>query len=313
MKYIQYLFDEEALAVLFVQFSVWGLLVVLAITIAFLSKGADWLIDGRRDLARRAKIPKVIVGATILSLGTTAPEMFVSVTAAFMGDPSLALGNGVGSIIADTGLIFGITVLVAVPKFQRWILNRTGWWQIGSALLMVALATAARIKNPDNPVIGRGMGAVLVVCLGIYLWMTLKWSRHRHAFDPKKIMTFCCPCQSYLLHCWGGLTLVIVSSRLLVPAAGEFARRLGVSEDVIAATMVALGTSLPELSTAIAAMRKGQPEITIGNIVGADVLNSLFVVGVASLAHHYLFLLAFSGFTSRPCCSSWFHSGFSAA
>ncbi|MDF1567248.1 MAG: calcium/sodium antiporter [Spirochaetaceae bacterium] len=291
MKIWAYLVDEHALGDVFAGIPTWGLLLAIALTVLMLTKGADWMIDGAVDLALRTKLPKIVIGATILSLGTTAPEAFVSVMAAFMGNPGLALGNGVGSIIADTGLIFGMTALVAAPPMNKWILNRTGWWQIGSAVLLVALAGGALLLNPEDPVISRPMGLLLIALLMTYMVMTYRWARSgkdssvlvgtemevsEHKHELSMTMT--------LVTLLGGLALVITASRLLIPAASETAGRLGVPDDVIAATMVALGTSLPELTTAIAAIRKGHPEITVGNIVGADVLNSLFVIGAASLA-----------------------------
>ena len=291
MKIWTYFADERALADIFAGIPTWGLLLAIALTVFMLTKGADWMIDGAVDLALRTRLPKIVIGATILSLGTTAPEAFVSVMAAFMGNPGLALGNGVGSIIADTGLIFGLTALLAAPPMNKWILNRTGWWQIGSAVLLVALAGGAFLLNPEGPVIGRSMGLLLIVLLVTYMVMTYYWARSgkdssvligaemevsEHKHELSMMMT--------IVTLMGGLALVITASRLLIPAASETARRIGVPDDVIAATMVALGTSLPELTTAIAAIRKGHPEITVGNIVGADVLNALFVIGAASLA-----------------------------
>ncbi len=282
-----YVVDEHALAEVFASFPLWGLLLAIVFTVFLLSKGADWMIDGAVNIALRTGLPKIVIGATILSIGTTAPEAFVSVMAAFMGNPGLALGNGVGSIIADTGLIFGLTALIAAPPINKWILNRTGWWQLGSAVFLVALAGLAVLIHPGKPIISREMGIVLVLLLGVYLVMTYRWARSEGNPDAKAesedsgreislIVTF--------LMLFGGLLLVIIASRLLIPAASETARRLGVPEDVIAATMVALGTSLPELTTAIMAIKKGHPEITVGNIVGADVLNALFVIGAASTA-----------------------------
>lgn len=283
MNFWHYFIDESALASIFSNFPLWGLLIVIALVIALLSKGADWLIDGAVDLALKTKLPKIVIGATILSLGTTAPEAFVSVMAAFMGTPGLALGNGVGSIIADTGLIFGLTVVIAAPPMDKWILNRTSNWQLGSAVLLVILALSTYILLPEGPVINRLMGLLLVSLLVIYLIITYRWARNgintsSEVSEKSKLLPI------ILLEFLGGLVLVIIASRLLVPAAVETARRFGVPNDVIAATMVALGTSLPELSTAIAAIRKGHPEITVGNIVGADVLNTLFVIGMAALA-----------------------------
>jgi cation:H+ antiporter len=278
-----YFFDETALGGFYAELPLWGLLLAIAITVFLLSRGADWMIDGAVGLALKTSLPKILIGATILSLGTTAPEAFVSVMAAFMGDPGLALGNGVGSIIADTGLIFGLTALIAAPPVNKWILNRTGWWQLGSALLLVALAGLAMLINPGQPIIGRPMGVLLLLLLALYMIMTYNWAKNGTDTadpEPEEISSLFI----VLISLIGGLLLVVIASRLLIPAAGETARRLGVPEDVIAATMVAFGTSLPELTTAIAAIRKGHPEITVGNVVGADVLNVLFVIGAASLA-----------------------------
>ena len=286
-----YIIDEHALGEVFAGFPLWGLLLAIAFTVFLLSRGADWMIDGAVSLAMMTGLPKIVIGATILSLGTTAPEAFVSVMAAFMGNPGLALGNGVGSIIADTGLIFGLTALIASPPINRWILNRTGWWQIGSAVLLVSLAGIAVLIHPAEPVISRWMGILLLILLSVYMYVTYRWARSGD--DPTQLTETSLELEGSghdvstaitILMLIGGLILVIIASRLLIPAASETARRLKVPEDVIAATMVALGTSLPELSTAIAAIRKGHPEITVGNIVGADVLNSLFVIGAASLA-----------------------------
>ncbi|MCK5737066.1 MAG: hypothetical protein KAH21_11335, partial [Spirochaetaceae bacterium] len=177
MSIWNYFFDEHALGELYAGFPLWGLLLAIAFTVFLLSRGADWLIDGAVGLALRTGLPKIIIGATILSLGTTAPEASVSVMAAYMGDPGLALGNGVGSIIADTGLIFGLTALIAVPPVNKWILNRTGWWQIGSALLLVAFAGLAVLINPGQPIISRPMGLFLLLLLAVYMVMTYKWAK----------------------------------------------------------------------------------------------------------------------------------------
>jgi len=289
MNFWSYLIDEHALGDIFAAFPLWALILAIAITVSLLSKGADWLVDGAVALAHRTGLPEILIGATILSLGTTAPEVFVSVMAAVLGNPALALGNGVGSIIADTGLVYGLTAMLAAPPVNKWILNRTGWWQIGSALLLVGLSVIALISRPDNPVLGRPAGFLLVALLFVYMGICYKWARSGKSISSltttdKGLEKDNEPLRVTILALIGGLLVVIIASRLLIPAASETARRMGVSDDVIAATMVALGTSLPELTMAIVAIRKGHPEITVGNIVGADVLNALFVIGAASLA-----------------------------
>mgnify|MGYP001551490648 CR=1 FL=1 len=280
--------DESLLQQLMSEQSTWMLLLIIVGCIAILSKGADWMIDGVVDLATRTGMPKIVIGATVISLGTTLPEAFVSVMAAYMGNPGLALGNGVGSIIADTGLIFGLTcILVAVPV-NRFILNRTGWVQVASATLLVVIGVFALLtaEEGQEPMLERWVGFLFLFLLAAYLYVTYAWAKQGEGQDGSsedtthELMS--------LGRAWtmviGGLFLVILGARLLVPAASEIAIRLSVPEDVIAATMVAFGTSLPELMTAIAAVRKGHPEITVGNIVGADVLNVLFVIGAAAAA-----------------------------
>ncbi len=279
--------DEALLQNLVSQQSTWVLLIVIVICIAMLSAGADWMIDGVVDLAERTGMPKIVIGATVVSLGTTLPEAFVSVMAAYMGNPGLALGNGVGSIIADTGLIFGLTCILAAVPVNRFILNRTGWVQVGSATLLVVIAVVALLASDDPPYLERWVGFFFLVLLVVYLYITYRWAKQGDGVLPEddedeehELMSVG---KSWLLIV-GGLALVIIGARILVPSASEIAARFGVPDDVIAATMVAFGTSLPELMTAIAAIRKGHPEITVGNIVGADVLNVLFVIGAAAAA-----------------------------
>jgi cation:H+ antiporter len=283
---LQWIGDETLLQQFVAGLSTTTLLIIIAACIALLSKGADWMIDGVVDLAQRTGLPKIVIGATLVSLGTTLPEAFVSVMAAYMGNPGLALGNGVGSIIADTGLIFGLTcVLVAVPV-NRFILNRTGWVQVGSATLLVVIAVVVLLNTPpeSEPMLNRWVGFCFLVLLTIYLYVTYLWAKQSDGMtqeDEEQALMGLGLCWLLVI---GGLLLVVIGARVLVPSASEIAYRFGVPEDVIAATMVAFGTSLPELMTAVAAVRKGHPEITVGNIVGADVLNVLFVIGAAAVA-----------------------------
>jgi cation:H+ antiporter len=204
-----------------------------------------------------------------------------------MGNPGLALGNGVGSIIADTGLIFGLTCLLTMVPVNRFILNRTGWVQVGSATLLVFISVIALAATDGEPILQRWVGIFFLLLLAGYMYITYLWAKQGADVaaggeneDNSQIIG--------LGKCWlmlvGGLFLVVAAARLLVPCAAEIAYRMGVPEDVIAATMVAFGTSLPELMTAITSVRKGHPEIMVGNVVGADVLNCLFVIGAAAVA-----------------------------
>ncbi len=288
MEIVSYILDEHKLAELMTGFPLWALLITIVISILVLSKGADWMVDGVVSLAERTGLPKIVIGATIVSLGTTMPEAFVSVMAAFSGDSGLALGNGVGSIIADTGLIFGLSVIIAPIPINRYILQKSGWWQVGSATLLVLISIGALILFPDAPVLGRPVGITLLLLLGVYLFMSYRWATDGKSPDttvetiaeeePKRGV----PMALFLIGV--GIGFVIIGAKTLIPSVSEFAIRVGVPNDVVAATMVAFGTSLPELITAITAIRKGHPEITLGNVIGADVLNCLFVIGAAATA-----------------------------
>ena len=150
---LRWIGDETLLHDLVADFPTIVLVIVIIVCIVLLSKGADWMIDGVVQLACRTGLPRIVIGATIISLGTTTPEAVVSVMAAWMGNPGLALGNGVGSIIADTGLIFGLTCLLTAVPVNRFILNRTGWVQVGSATLLVIISVIALGINPVEPML----------------------------------------------------------------------------------------------------------------------------------------------------------------
>jgi len=283
---LSWLGNETLLKSMVVDQSTLVLLIIIVICIAMLSTGADWMIDGVVDLAERTGLPKIVIGATVVSLGTTVPEAFVSVMAAYLGNPGLALGNGVGSIIADTGLIFGLTCVIAAVPVNRFILNRTGWVQVGVATLLVLIAIGVLLLSDGEPQLERWVGFLFLALLVLYLYITYVWAKQHSDVLPEDAVSeheLMSVGKSWMMIV-GGLFMVILAARVLVPSASEIAMRIGVPDDVIAATLVAFGTSLPELMTAIAAIRKGHPEITVGNIVGADVLNVLFVIGAAATA-----------------------------
>ena len=280
----------------------WALLLLItAVAVAVLVKGADRLVEGASGLAYRLHVPKVIVGATIVSLGTTSPEAAVSVVAAWSGNPGLALGNAVGSIIADSGLIFGLACLLAVLPADRFVLNRQGWVQFGSASLLALLCYVLWAAQSDNAALDRSVGLLLLVLLGLYMFVSVRWAR-RHPQGAPSIVPADVngadgavsapaspssdgPSVARLLGMVViGLVLVVFGSHVLVSAVSELATQWGVPQVVIAATLVALGTSLPELVTAIVAIRKRHPELVVGNVIGADILNVLFVVGASAAA-----------------------------
>ncbi len=274
---------------------------VAVVAMAAVIKGADWLVEGAAGIAAKLGMPKVIIGATIVSLGTTAPEAAVSVLAAFSGNAGLALGNGVGSIIADTGLIFGLgCVLVALPA-DRFVLTRQGWVQFGSAAFLAVLCWVLYALHREQAYIGWPVGVLLLAALVAYMAISVRWAR-QHPHGEPHIVTddIATPSDSVdidmhehaedkslaVLALMGlaGLAIVILAGDGLVGSVSELAHQWGVPDVVIAGTIVAFGTSLPELVVGIQAIRKGHFELLVGNVIGADILNVLFVVGAAAVA-----------------------------
>jgi cation:H+ antiporter len=272
--------------------SQWLLLLWVVVAFAVLVKGADWLVDGASGLAYRLGISKVIVGATVVSLGTTTPECAVSVMAAWSGEPGLALGNAIGSIVADTGLIFGLGCMLVVLPADRFVLSRQGWVQFGAATLLAVLCYGAYLVMGDAATLGRWVGLLLLALLAGYLWMSVRWSRqHRHGepfqLDEDTDVERKVEASPFTLLAFGlgGLAAVIVASRVMILSVTELAEvHWHVPKVVIAATLVALGTSLPELVIGLTSILKGHREILVGNVIGADILNVLFVVGAAAVA-----------------------------
>lgn len=280
--------------------SEWILLVIVAGSILFLVKAADLLVDGASGLAYRIGMPKVIVGATIVSLGTTSPECAVSVMAAWSGNSGLALGNAVGSVIADTALIFGLGCLFKRLAADRFVLNRQGWVQFSVASLLALLCYGTWLVAGENAQLPRSVGFFLLLLLVAYMAVSVRWARRHSRGEPfivpeqiagtapglpepiasareKKLVWLA-------VRMVLGLAVVIVASHLLILAVSELATRWGVPQVVVASTIVAIGTSMPELVIGMVSVFKGYDELLVGNVIGADILNILFVIGASAAA-----------------------------
>jgi cation:H+ antiporter len=184
---IQVFLDESYSQEAVFEFPLLLLLALIALSLVMLSKGADWMIDGVVALAQRTGLPRIVIGATIISVATTTPEAFVSVMAAWCGNPGLALGNGVGSIIADTGLIFGLTGCLTTVPMNRFIINRTGWVQVSVATLLVVISVILLFSTDTPPVLGRWVGCLFLVLPGGYLFATYVWANKGASIEADDI------------------------------------------------------------------------------------------------------------------------------
>ena len=289
---------EDFLHQYFQTASLWMIALAILGSFFILAFSADVLVEKTVALSLQWGIPSMIVSATIVSLGTTLPEVSVSVSAALDGDPGLALGNAVGSIITDSSLILGIALLIHPTVIDRTLMKRQGLFQIGSAILLVA-ASFIFIKKGVNPFqqggfLPQGFGFLLVALLVFYILYSIYSSKKSQA-APSAELTVLNKTPSILIFFQLILSVafVVISSKTLIPALTELAVRIKIPASVIGATLVAFGTSLPELITAITSARKGHTEIAVGNVLGADVLNVLSVTGISLAATR-------DGFTVGP-------------
>ncbi|MFO7578286.1 MAG: calcium/sodium antiporter [Pelovirga sp.] len=250
--------------------------------ILLLMWSADRFVEGAAATARHAGMPLLLVGMVVVGFGTSAPEMLISGIASFQGNPGLALGNAYGSNISNIALILGLTALISPITVKSKIL-RTEL----PVLALITLLTAALLWNLS---ISRLDAVLLLLAFaGVMLWWIVTGLRHRSASLAVEVTeaseTGLIPLKHAILWLLLGLVLLVLSSRVLVWGAVEIAQAFGVSDLIIGLTIVALGTSLPELASAIAATRKGAHDLVVGNVIGSNIFNTLAVVGIAGIIH----------------------------
>ncbi|MCR9151742.1 MAG: calcium/sodium antiporter [Rhodobacteraceae bacterium] len=232
--------------------------------------GGDWLVRGAVGVARRFRVPPMVIGLTIVGFGTSMPELLVSVEAALDGVPQIAIGNVIGSNIANVLLILGAAAVIFPVHAPLAPMRRD--------IIAVILATLALWAVLASGEIGRGIGAAMVLALAVYLFYCL---RAGDAAEPEDELPL--PLWRALAEGIGGLLVLMAGARLLVWSASEIARTYGVSEAVIGLTVVAIGTSLPELATAVVAAYRKQSEIALGNVLGSNLFNILAILGITAL------------------------------
>jgi len=248
------------------------------ISFILLFKSANFFVDGASGIARVLDIPKMLTGIVLVGLATTAPEFIVSVLAAAKHHPEIALGNAIGSVICDDGLALGLAAVLApsVILVNCRLLKRVGIFLISIDLFAYFLSRNGRI--------GQVEGLILVSLLVLYfmlLYKNRKFSnKDKVSSRPKKEHL-----KKPVLLFGAGLAGVIVSGNIIVESAIYIARYFSINEIIIGSTIIAIGTSLPEISTCIIAVRKGEGEIAVGNIIGADVLNILWIIGISAIVN----------------------------
>lgn len=279
-------------------------LVALGVGLFLLVAGGDLLVARAAHLANYLHVPKAVVGAIVIGFGTSLPELFVSLTAALNDSPGIALGNVVGSNVANVGLILGVGALLATLRIQRSVLRvDLPLGVFAAALLIVWLGPRGSIDRMG--------GAVLLALFAAYLVFNLRATR-RHQKEEQRANVVWRPVRD-TLGIVGGLVAILVGAKLLVGGAVDIARWLSLEQEVIGLSIVALGTSLPELAAIIAAVRQKETALAVGNVAGSNLFNVLFVLGTTAVvrpvpvsAHalkYDFFVLAFFAVLAFPILS----------
>ena len=257
-------------------------IILLAVGFILLVKGSDWFVDGASAIAEKLKIPQLIIGLTIVAMGTSAPEAAISISAALKGSADITIGNIVGSNILNILIILGLSAIIAPLTVDRSTICRELPFLIGISFLLLVQGWDGSVNLFD--------GLVLIVLFTAYLaYLLIKAKRQPQPDqeDTNQRNQWRMPLTVV------GLAAVVIGSNLAVDAACAIARLWGMSERFIGLTIVALGTSLPELFTSVTAARKGNAAIAIGNIVGSNIFNILFVVGLSAIIIPVPFAAAF--------------------
>ena len=252
-----------------------GLVILLFVVgLVLIIKGGDWFVDSAVFIANLTGIPKFIIGATIVSVATTLPELTVSVTGVIDGELDLAVGNAVGSVTANIGLIMGIS-LVCMPA----VIKRSQFWLKG--VLMSAAALLLWILCKDGT-LHMLPSFALFVLLAVYVWDNIRDAKNDVGSDEREVVDKKDLPQQLVMFVVG-VAAIVVGSKLLIEYGSEIALLLGVPSAIIGVTMVAIGTSLPELITTLTAIRKRESSMSIGNIIGANIIDLAMILPICSV------------------------------
>ncbi len=252
--------------------------ILLILGFILLIKGADYFVEGSSNLAKALKIPTLIIGLTVVAFGTSAPEAVVSIVASTKGSNEIALSNIIGSNIFNLLAVLGISAIVKGLKANRQIITKDFLFSILATFILIALMFDKFLSGDKLNIITRGEGLVLLSILVLYVYSLIltaskekKLIKEKHKLTPKDILMLVL-----------GILAVILGGELVVKSSQQIALNLGISETLVGLTIVSIGTSLPELVTSIVAAKKGETDIALGNVIGSNIFNILFVLGISS-------------------------------
>ena len=247
--------------------------VLLIVGFVFLIKGSDFFVDGASSVASLLKIPTIIVGLTIVAFGTSAPEAAVSITSSLTGSNAMAVSNVIGSNLFNILMVIGISALLGDLLMEKSVLNKDLPFLVGITLLLaIFIFMGWNIANIEGIIL-----LLILICYIFYLVKNARKSKDANVVEKAKLT----PLKSAIFIIVG-LAGIVVGGDLVVNSASNIAIALGMSETLVGLTIVAIGTSLPELVTSLTALKKGENQLVIGNVIGSNIFNILFALGASS-------------------------------
>lgn len=253
--------------------------------------GANWLVDGSSSIAKRFGISEFVIGLTIVGIGTSTPEMVVSFLSSFQGKADMAIGNIVGSNIFNTMMILGVTALISPLAITKSNLKKDIPLNIIVTVLLIVLGMNFTLFGKGQDQLSRIDGAILLAVFAWYIWTSFRSDAGDSGEDGESIKAYKTGISVLLIV--AGLAGLIIGGRLFVNSATELAKMFGVSDKFIAITVMAAGTSMPELATCVVAALKGRGQLALGNVLGSNISNILLILGGAALINP----LSFTGMT----------------
>ena len=259
---------------------------ILVAGFVLLIEGADFFVKGASTIARKFGVPQIVIGLTVVAMGTSAPEAAVSIAAAISGNADITIGNVVGSNIMNIFVILGITALVAPIAVERSTVKVDIPFMLGVSILLIPLGLTGEIVH-------RWEGLLLLAIFASYMIYLFRKAFNASSKSDNTRPTYGQGSRWMFLWTVVGLAMIVLGSKCIIYSASEIALELGVSQRMIALTIVAFGTSLPELVTSVTAARRGNPSLAIGNIIGSNLFNILFVTGLTAVITPIAFQHAF--------------------
>lgn len=257
----------------------------ILIGFVLLIKGADYFVDGASSIAKTLRIPTLIIGLTIVAFGTSAPEAAVSVTSALQGQNEIAIGNVVGSNIFNLLLVVGIAAFICPLNVKKSIIAKEFPFVLLSGVVLLVLAQDIRFQGATVNSLTRADGIMLLVLFGIFMYylVELALTSRTEVSEEEDIKPM--PMSKSILLSIGGVAAIVIGGKLVVDAASSIAVAWGMSQNLVGLTIIAVGTSLPELVTSIVASRKGESDIALGNVIGSNLFNIFFILGISAFIH----------------------------